>query len=92
MNNDYTKIKYFIYARKSQEGEEKQVQSIPDQLREDEITAKRYGIKAVDVLTEEGSAKAPNKRPVFDKMLERIKNGEANGFIYCSEQSILVSC
>ena len=81
MNNDYAKIKYFIYARKSQEGEEKQVQSIPDQLREDEVTAKRYGIKAVDVLTEEGSAKAPNKRPVFDKMLERIKKGEANGII-----------
>lgn len=81
MNNDYTKIKYFIYARKSQEGEEKQVQSIPDQLREDEATAKRYGIKAVDVLTEEGSAKEPNKRPVFDKMLDRIKKGEANGII-----------
>ena len=81
MNNDYTKIKYFTYARKSQEGEERQVQSIPDQLREDEATAKRYGIKVVDVLTEEGSAKEPNKRPVFDKMLDRIKKGEANGII-----------
>ena len=77
MNNDYSKIKYFIYARKSQEGEERQVQSIPDQLREDEATAKRYGIKVLDVLTEEGSAKEPNKRPIFDKMLERIKKGEA---------------
>jgi DNA invertase Pin-like site-specific DNA recombinase len=81
MNNDYTKTKYFIYARKSQEGEERQVQSIPDQLREDEATAKRYGIKVVDVLTEEGSAKEPNKRPIFDKMLDRIKKGEANGII-----------
>lgn len=81
MNNDYSKIKYFIYARKSQEGEERQVQSIPDQLREDEATAKRYGIKVVDVLTEEGSAKEPNKRPIFDAMLERIKKGEANGII-----------
>ncbi len=81
MNNDYSKIKYFIYARKSQEGDEKQVQSIPDQLREDELVAKRYGIKVVDVLTEEGSAKEPNKRPIFDKMLDRIKKGEANGII-----------
>src|SRR3989344_2118185 len=81
MNNDYKKIKYFIYARKSQEGEEKQVQSIPDQLREDEATAKRYSIKVVDVLTEEGSAKEPNKRPIFDAMLERIKKSEANGII-----------
>ncbi len=81
MNNDYSKIKYFIYARKSQEGEEKQVQSIPDQLREDDIVAKRYNIKPVGILTEEGSAKEPNKRPVFEEMLARIKNGEANGII-----------
>jgi site-specific DNA recombinase len=81
MNNDYTKIKYFIYARKSQEGDEKQAQSIPDQLREDEAVARRYGIKTVDVLTEEGSAKEPNKRPIFDEMLERIRKGEANGII-----------
>jgi site-specific DNA recombinase len=81
MNNDYTKIKYFIYARKSQEGDEKQAQSIPDQLREDDAVAKRYGIKPIDILTEEGSAKEPNKRPIFDEMLERIKNGEANGII-----------
>ena len=81
MDNNYSKIKYFIYARKSQEGEERQVQSIPDQLRENEATAKRYGIKVIDVLTEEGSAKEPNKRPIFDEMLERIKKGEANGII-----------
>jgi site-specific DNA recombinase len=81
MNNDYTKIKYFIYARKSQEGDEKQAQSIPDQLREDDAVAKRDGRKPIDILTEEGSAKEPNKRPIFDEMLERIKNGEANGII-----------
>ena len=81
MSNDYSKIKYFTYARKSQEGEEKQVQSIPDQLREAEVVAKRYNIKVVDILTEEGSAKEPNKRPIFEEMLERIKRGEANGII-----------
>ena len=81
MNNDYSKIKYFDYARKSSEGEERQVQSIPDQQRENEATAKRYGIKPVDIFTEEGSAKEPGKRPIFDEMLERIKKGEANGII-----------
>ena len=80
MENKNT-IKYFIYARKSQEGDEKQAQSIPDQLREDELVAKRYGIKVIDTLTEEGSAKEPNKRPIFDKMLDRVKKGEANGII-----------
>ncbi len=81
MNDDYSKIKYFIYARKSQEGEERQVQSIPDQLRENEAVAKRYNIKIVEALTEEGTAKEPNVRPIFDSMLERIKKGEANGII-----------
>lgn len=81
MNNDYSKIKYFVYARKSSEGDERQVQSIPDQIRENDITVKRYGVKVVDVLTEEGSAKEPGKRPIFDQMLMRIKKGEANGII-----------
>lgn len=81
MNNDYSKIKYFTYARKSQEGEERQIQSIPDQLRENDLTAKRYNIKVLDVLSEEGSAKEPNKRPIFNEMLGRIEKGEANGII-----------
>lgn len=81
MNNDYSKLKYFVYARKSSEGDERQVQSIPDQLRENDIVVKRYGVKVVDILTEEGSAKEPNKRPVFEQMLERVKKGEANGII-----------
>lgn len=81
MYNDYKKIRYFIYARKSQEGEEKQVQSIPDQIREDEAVVKRYNAKVVDTLTEEGSAKEPGKRPVFEEMLSRIAKGEADGII-----------
>ncbi|MDQ3075793.1 MAG: recombinase family protein [bacterium] len=80
-HGEFLGIKYFIYARKSQEGDEKQAQSIPDQLRENEAVAKRYGIKTVGVLTEEGSAKEPNKRPIFEEMLERIKKGESNGII-----------
>ncbi len=81
MNNDYSKIKYFIYARKSSEGDERQVQSIPDQIRENDVVVKRYNVKVVDTFTEEGSAKEPNRRPIFDEMLERIKKGEANGII-----------
>ena len=76
-----SKLKYFIYARKSQEGEEKQVQSIPDQIREDENVAKRHGVRVIAKLTEEGSAKEPGKRPIFDDMLQRIEKGEANGII-----------
>lgn len=81
MNNDYTKIKYFEYDRKSSEGDERQVQSIPDQIRENEVVAKHYNAKVLERFTEEGSAKEPNKRPIFDEMLNRIQKGEANGII-----------
>ena len=74
------KIKYFIYARKSSESEDRQVQSIQDQVDELQKLAKSSGLNAVKIFSESMSAKAPN-RPVFNEMLERIKNGEANGIL-----------
>ena len=81
MNNETTKIKYFIYARKSSEGEDRQVQSIKDQT--DRITrmANDLHLDVVEILSESKSAKNPDCRPVFNKMLERIEKGEAQGII-----------
>ena len=73
--------KYFIYARKSSESDEKQVQSIEDQTLVLDKFRKAFNLNVVDILTEAKSAKEPQARPVFETLLKRIKAGEANGII-----------
>ncbi|TSD01069.1 MAG: resolvase domain-containing protein [Parcubacteria group bacterium Greene1014_15] len=75
------KITYFLYARKSSEGEERQVQSIDDQIKRAKKLAEDYGLIVKEILTESHSAKIPGTRPVFNSMLERIEKGEANGIL-----------
>lgn len=75
-----SKTKYFIYCRKSSDSEDRQVQSIPDQIKELKKIAEENKLEVVDVLFESKSAKAPG-REIFTKMVERISKGEANGII-----------
>ena len=75
------KIKYFLYARKSQESEDRQIQSLDDQINVLVDFAKRNNLKIVEVLTESKSAKTPNQRPVFSEMLSRIERNEAQGIL-----------
>lgn len=70
----------FIYSRKSQEDDGRQVQSIPDQQRENYKLAAEHDLTIVDDLIESFSAKRPG-RPVFNAMLERIERGEAQCII-----------
>jgi DNA invertase Pin-like site-specific DNA recombinase len=74
-------MKYFVYCRKSSEGEERQALSIPAQI--DEIK-RIFGdvpeIEIVEWLEEKMSAKAPG-RPVYSRMIKRIENGEADGIV-----------
>jgi site-specific DNA recombinase len=72
--------KYFIYVRKSTEGEERQARSIGDQLAEVRALVNKYGLDVVGSFEESRSAKTKG-RPLFNKMLERIERGEANGII-----------
>ncbi|MFA5197165.1 MAG: recombinase family protein [Patescibacteria group bacterium] len=75
-------IKYFIYARKSSESEDRQVQSIDAQLDKTKILAEELGlIITKKPFIESKSAKTPNTRPVFEEMLEKIESGEANGIL-----------
>lgn len=73
-------MKYFMYCRKSNEAEDRQVQSIPDQIRELELVAERNNLHVIDVFKESRSAKAPGRQE-FTKMMEAITRGEANGIL-----------
>src|SRR3989338_5940884 len=81
MKEDNQKIKYFLYARKSSEGEDLQVQSIDDQINRLKKLAADYGLTIKEILTEAHSAKMPYARPIFNKMIERIEKGEADGIL-----------
>jgi DNA invertase Pin-like site-specific DNA recombinase len=74
------KVKYFLYARKSSETEDRQVASIDSQLKVLKELAQERGLEISDVLTESKSAKAPG-RPVFNKMIARVHAGEAQGIL-----------
>ncbi|MFH1889552.1 MAG: recombinase family protein [Nanoarchaeota archaeon] len=72
--------KFFLYARKSTDVEDKQVRSIEDQISELRVFAKQENLEIVDTFIEKQSAKIPG-RPIFNEMLKRIERGEANGIL-----------
>ncbi|MBT5758015.1 MAG: recombinase family protein, partial [Candidatus Marinimicrobia bacterium] len=72
--------KYFLYARKSTDVEDKQVSSIDDQLAVLRTLAKDEKIIISQEFIERQSAKKPG-RPIFDEMLSLIEKGEADGIV-----------
>ena len=72
--------KFFLYARKSTDVEDKQVLSIEAQITELRAYARNEGLNIIEELIEKQSAKIPG-RPIFNAMIERIEHGEANGII-----------
>ena len=72
--------KFFLYARKSTDVEDKQVLSIEAQLVELREFAKREGLVVIEELIEKQSAKIPG-RPIFNSMIERIEKEEASGIL-----------
>ena len=72
--------KFFLYARKSTDVEDKQVRSIEDQIAELRAFAKQENLNIVDIFIEKQSAKIPG-RPIFGEMLKRIESGEADGIL-----------
>jgi len=77
----FSSVKYILYARKSSENEDRQMQSIDDQVNRLKQLAKKLNLTISDILTEAKSAKKPNNRPVFMEMIERIEAGEADGIL-----------
>ena len=70
--------KFFLYARKSTDVEDKQVLSIEAQITELRAFAKQNNLDVVEEFVEKQSAKIPG-RPIFGEMVKRIEYGEADG-------------
>lgn len=76
MNKQNLNQKAVLYARKSTESEDRQVQSIDDQIKAMKAIANDEGLIVTDILSESKSAKAPDVRPVFKQMIEGIEKGK----------------
>ena len=74
-------LRYVLYARKSSESEDRQVQSIDDQLRVLRQVAAQRSLFVVEELTETRSAKAEGTRPVFEGMLQTFREGRADAVL-----------
>ncbi len=75
-----TKLKFFIYCRKSSESEDRQALSIESQMSVLNDIAEKKGYTVVGVFQESKSAKKPG-RSVFEEMIGRIDKGEANALL-----------
>ena len=76
----YKALRYFLYVRRSQDSEDRQMASLDDQKDEMMLVAKRLGLEIIEVIEESQSAKKPG-RPRFNEMLSRINAGEADGIL-----------
>ncbi len=75
------KVKYCLYARKSTESEERQVLSIDSQINEMLKLAERDGLEIVAMKRESHSAKETGQRPVFNEIIEEIKQDKFNAIL-----------
>ena len=75
------RVRYCLYARKSTEEEDKQVLSINSQIREMEKMAREQGIDIVVTKRESHSAKEAGQRPVFEEIIQEIKQSKFDGIL-----------
>jgi len=79
---DFSKYKYVIYARKSSEESDRQLRSLDDQIKECRQLATRLGLKVVGApIRESKSAKKPHKRAEFNALLKKLQSGKIHGII-----------
>lgn len=75
------RVKYCLYARKSTESEERQVLSIDSQIKEMLQLAEREGLEIVTMKRESHSAKETGQRPVFNEVIEELRQDKFNGIL-----------
>ncbi|MDP2656168.1 MAG: recombinase family protein [bacterium] len=71
---------FFLYARKSTDEPDRQILSIEAQITELREFAQREHLDIVDTFIESQTAKEPG-RPIFNKMLDLVEKGGANGIL-----------
>jgi DNA invertase Pin-like site-specific DNA recombinase len=72
--------KYYLYARKSTDDEDRQILSIESQLNELREHAKKESLVVAEEFIETKTAKNPG-RPIFDFMLKQIELGICDGIL-----------
>jgi len=75
------KYSYCLYARKSTEDDEKQALSIESQVKEMLTIAEKDELNVVEIKRESHSAKDSGKRPVFNELIQGLKEGKFQGII-----------
>ncbi len=80
MQNE-VKTRYVLYARKSTESEEAQILSIDSQIKEMLQIAEKENLEIVETKKESHSAKEANQRPIFNEIVEEIKQDKYNGIL-----------
>ena len=72
--------KFFIYARKSTDSEDRQIRSIDDQIAELKEFATKENLTIAKILIEKQTTKEPG-RPIFNEMLASVEKGKAHGIL-----------
>lgn len=75
-----SKLKYFLYARKSSEDDGRQVMSIEAQLFELREFARKENLEILAEFQESKSAKTPG-RDIFGKMMEQVERSDGVGIL-----------
>lgn len=75
------RIKYCLYARKSTESEERQIMSIDSQIKEMLQISERENLEIVSIKQESHSAKETYQRPIFNELIQDIKDEKFNGIL-----------
>lgn len=73
-------LRYAVYVRKSSDSEDRQMQSIGDQLEGIKHIVLDNDIKVVKYFEETRTAKRPG-RPMFNEMMEMLSQGKIDGII-----------
>ncbi|MDO8530134.1 MAG: recombinase family protein [bacterium] len=75
------RLKYCLYARKSTEAEDRQALSIESQIKEMLELAQKDGLEVVETKRESHSSKEVGQRPVFNEMINEVREGKYNAIL-----------